>query len=156
MEYVMTTFGFTEDEIDIEAPTRAARLKWVIVVDDSLDRGRAGNAIACIAAATSAGVAGLLGPDAVGPDGIVRPGLPWAGCSLLAGDPEDLRRVSARAHASEQEHVVDMPEAAQATRVYADYLARVRDDADPVLLAVGVVGPRNRVDKLTKGLQLLR
>lgn len=151
----MVEIGFSEAEIDIEAPTRSARLKWVIVVDGALDRGRSGNAIACVAAAFGASVPGLLGPDAVGPDGVVHPGLPWAGCSLLAGTADDLRRISARAHASEQEHVVDMPEAAQATRVYAEYLSGMSAVPDPMLLAVGVVGPRNRVDKLTKGLQLL-
>ena len=45
--------GFRPEEVDTAAPTRSARLKWVIVVDAALPVGRAVNAGACVAAATS-------------------------------------------------------------------------------------------------------
>jgi hypothetical protein len=48
------SIGFTTEEINPDAPTRAARLKWVIVVDGALPPGRAANAAICTAAATSA------------------------------------------------------------------------------------------------------
>ena len=43
--------GFHPDEVDTASPTRAARLKWVVVVDEALPPGRAVNAAVCAAAA---------------------------------------------------------------------------------------------------------
>src|ERR1039458_2987301 len=62
----------------------AARLKWVVVVDRTLSPGPAVSAAACVSATTARSVTGLLGPG--GPDavGSWHPGLPWAGCSILA------------------------------------------------------------------------
>jgi hypothetical protein len=50
-----------------------------------------------------------------------------------------------------------MPAAAQSTRVYDEYLSEVaasRSD-DLELLAVSIVGPRNRIDRLVGRLPLL-
>ncbi|RKR75164.1 DUF2000 domain-containing protein [Frondihabitans australicus] len=149
------TIGFAPDEIDTSLSTRSARLKWVVVVDETLPAGRAANAAICAAAATSAGVSGLLGPDAVDAAGGVHPGLPWAGCSVLGGSPEQLAALRDKAGRSEGVFVADMPRAAQLTRVYDEYLGEMAGAQEPGYLAVSIVGPRNRVDKLAKGLTLL-
>jgi hypothetical protein len=149
--------GFAADEIDQDAPTRAARLKWVVVVDEALPAGRAVNAAICVAAATSDAVGGILGDAAVDADGAAHPGLPWAGCSVLAADSETLRAVRAKAAASAGTFVADMPAAAQHTRVYAEYLSAVGETPADTLdyYAVSIVGPRNRVDKIVKRLPLM-
>lgn len=152
-----STIGFSAEEIDTASPTRSARLKWVVVVDESLPGGRAANAAVCVAAATSTAVAGLLGPDAVDASGSVHPGLPWAGCTVVAASPEQLRAIRAKAAGSADVFVADMPAAAQSTRVYDEYLSDVAgtssDDLD--LVALSIVGPRNRVDRLVGRLPLL-
>ncbi|GAB2594730.1 DUF2000 domain-containing protein [Microlunatus antarcticus] len=149
--------GFTPDEVRTDAPTRDARLKWVVVVDAALPPGRAVNAAVCLAAATQAGVDGLLGPAAVDADGSVHPGLPWAGCSVLAATTEQLAAIRARAITRPDLFVADMPADAQATRVYDGYLERVAEHRSDelALLAVSLVGPRNRVDKVVGRLPLL-
>ncbi|MBM2622182.1 DUF2000 domain-containing protein [Actinoplanes sp. LDG1-06] len=149
--------GFAPDEIDPDAPTRSARLKWVVVVDADLPAGRAANAAICTAAATSQAVNGLLGDDAVDADGNRHPGLPWAGCTVLAADTETLRKIRARAAARPDFFVADMPAAAQHTRVYREYLDTVAaTEAEKIdYYAVSVVGPRNPVDKLVGRLPLL-
>ena len=116
-----TPVGFAPDEILTAEPTRAARLKWVVVVDSALPSGLAVNAAVCVAAATQANVTGLLGPDAVGPDGRAHPGLPWAGCSVLGADAVALAALRQKAVDSDGVFVADMPEAAQLTRVYDEY-----------------------------------
>ncbi len=155
----MTTpsFGFTPEEIDTAAPTRATRLKWVVVVNDTLPAGRAVNAAACVAAATGQAVTGLLGPDAVDASGTTHPGLPWAGCTILGASGEQLAAIRAKAASSEGMLVCDMPSDAQLTRVYDEYLENVaRKNADELeYYAVGIVGPRNRVDRIVGGLPLL-
>lgn len=149
--------GFAPTEVRIDEPTRSARLKWVIVVDEALPAGRAVNAAVCVAAATTTGVTGLLGPDATDGTGTRHPGLPWAGCSVLAAPAERLTAIRAKAGASPGVHVADMPVAAQTNRVYSEYLRQVAGTEEEALsyLAVSLVGPRNRVDKLVGKLSLL-
>lgn len=149
--------GFTEDEIDTSASTRQARLKWVIVVNNELPTGRIVNAATCVAAATALAVPGLLGPDGKDADGSPHAGLPWAGCTILAADPETLRTLRAGALAREDIHVADMPLSAQETRVYDEYLTQLTETttADITYGALSLVGPRNPVDRLVKRLPLL-
>lgn len=149
--------GFAADEIDTSAPTRSARLKWVVVVDAALPAGRAVNAAVCVSAATAAGVAGLLGPEAQDAGGALHPGLPWAGCTVLAADRETLAAIRAKGAAHEGTFVADMPAEAQATRVYDDYVEAVAaSDAERIdYLAVSLVGPKNRIDKIVGRLPLL-
>lgn len=137
--------------------TRSAALKWVVVVDDALPAGRQVNAAVCIAAATGVRVAGLLGADATDADGYVHPGLPWAGASVLGASSEQLATLRGRLNESSTVLVVDMPESAQTSRVYDEYLARVAETASADLncLAIGLIGPRKDVDKLVKRLPLL-
>jgi hypothetical protein len=126
---VQAAHGYAPDEMSTGERTGAAKLKWVVIVDQSLSPGQAANAAVCVSAATAPAVPGLLGSG--GPDAadVWHPGLPWAGCSA----------------------------AAQATRVYDDYLralAKTHPD-DLAVLAVSLIGPRNRVAKLVRHLELL-
>jgi hypothetical protein len=149
--------GYQPEEIVTSEPTRAARYKWAIVVDSTVPAGPMANAVACVAAATGALVGGLIargGPDA---SGHVHPGLPWAGCTILGGTPEEVAAVRARAAGSEGVLVADMPASAQTNRVYDDYLAELAgtkpDDLN--ITAFSVIGPRNRIDKMVRKLALL-
>ena len=76
---------------------------------------------------------------------------------MLAADAAALRAIRAKAASSAGCFVADMPAAAQQTRVYADYLATMKETAadDVDYYAVGVVGPRNRVDKIVGKLPLM-
>jgi hypothetical protein len=147
--------GFEPDEVRTDEPTRSARLKWVIVVDQALPPGRAVNAAVCVAASTSSEVAGLLGPDGKDATGSAHPGLPWAGCTILGATGEQLREVRDKAAAAEDVFVADMPHAAQQTRVYDEYLQELGATAQIDYYAVSLVGPRNRIDKYVKRLSLL-
>lgn len=149
--------SYAPGEIVTSEPTRSAKYKWVIVVDTSVAAGRMVNAVACVAAATGAAVGGLIahgGPDASGHG---HPGLPWAGCTILGGTAGEVAAVRLRAASCADMLLVDMPAAAQAHRVYDDYLAELArtDPAELAVCAFSVVGPRNRVDKITKKLALL-
>ncbi|MGA0568548.1 DUF2000 domain-containing protein [Rathayibacter sp. KR2-224] len=151
------SFGFAEDEIDTSAPTRSARLKWVVVVDGELEPGRAVNAAACVAAATGRAVSGMLGPDALDADGAVHPGLPWAGCTVLSADRQQLKAIRSKAATHDDVLVVDMPVDAQLTRVYDEYLSSVsaKGSGELEYHALGIVGPRNRVDRMVGRLPLM-
>ena len=149
--------GFRPEDVRPGESTRSAKLKWVVVVDGALPSGVAVNAAVCVAAATSANVSGLLGRDGHDRAGSTHPGLPWAGCSILAADAETLAEIRAKAVVSEGVYVADMPSHAQRTRVYDDYLAQLADadSAEITYAALSIIGPRNRIDKLVKRLPLL-
>lgn len=149
--------GFSPEEVVTSEPTRAARLKWVIVVDRTIPAGRMANAVACVAASTGEAVTGMIGPT--GPDaaGDLHPGLPWAGCTILTAEPHELAEVRAKAVASADVFVADMPVFAQTTRVYDEFLGELAETKpdDLAVCAISVVGPRNRVSKLVKRLELM-
>lgn len=149
--------GFAPEEILLSEPTRSARLKWVVVVDTSLDAGLQANAIACVAATTGAAVAGLLGPDASDGSGHEHPGLPWGGCTVLGASAERLANARAKAIVAEGVWVADMPQLAQTTRVYQEYLSELAGASAEQLgtLALSIVGPRADVDAIVKKLRLL-
>ena len=66
----MTTtplIGYAPDEIRTDEPTRSARLKWVVIVDEALPAGRAVNSAVCVAAATSAAVTVTVDTSASAP-----------------------------------------------------------------------------------------
>lgn len=149
--------GFSPEEIDTSAPTRAAKLKWVVVVNEDLPPGLAANAAICTAAATAPNIAGILGDGAEDADGFLHPGLPWAGCTVLVANAQTLRTIRAKGAAHEHTFVADMPAAAQQTRVYDEYRASVAmSRADEIeYYAVSLVGPRNRVDRIIGHLPLL-
>jgi hypothetical protein len=149
--------SFEAHEIRTDESTRAARLKWVVIVDKSTPPGRMVNAVACVSATTGALVDGLVGREGADASGSEHPGLPWAGCSVLAAGAEQLLNVRAKAVAVEGMLVVDMPLAAQTRRVYDDYLAELATTApaDLALTAISLVGPRAEVDAIVKRLSLL-
>ncbi|MEV8401795.1 DUF2000 domain-containing protein [Streptomyces niveus] len=138
--------------------TREAPLKWVVVIDAELPAGRAVNAAACMAAAVGRALPGLLGDDGRDASGHLHPGLPWAGCSVLAADTATLHALREKAAAKEDVFVVDMPEPAQTSRIYDEYLGLLAGTKheDLTYHAVALVGPRNRISRLVGKLPLLR
>ena len=147
--------AFAPDEIRIDQPTRQARLTWVLVVDRDLNPGLIANAVSCLAAAVGHAVPTLLGPGGADAVGQHHPGLPWTGCSILAADRAKIAAVRAKAVGKVGVHVVDMPEPAQTSRVYQDYLDTLATSDELNYYAISLVGPRNVVDKLVGGLRLL-
>jgi hypothetical protein len=149
--------GFAPDEIVTSEPTRSARLKWVIVTDQSLAPGLVVNAVACTAASTGTAVTGLIGPGGPDASGHPHPGLPWAGCTVLTATSAALADIREKATADGMV-VVDMPRIAQTNRVYDDYLAELAQTKpeDLAVSAVSIIGPRNRISKLVKKLSLMR
>ena len=69
-----------------------------------------------------------------------------------------MHRVRTKAAGRPSLLVVDMPRLAQQATAYTEYQAGLAATAHEELTyyAVGLVGPRNQIDKVVGGLQLLR
>jgi len=150
--------GWSPKDVAISEPTRNSRLRWVIVVDAALSPGTAVNAVACVAAHVGRAVSGLLGPDGTDASGGGHPGLPWAGCAVLAASVDELTAIRRKAVAAGDVDVCDTPASAQTNRVYAEYLAELSGTQDDALQlrALSLFGPKNRISKLTGKLELLQ
>ncbi|MFG2827017.1 DUF2000 domain-containing protein [Streptomyces sp. NPDC048434] len=150
--------ALTNEDIRSDLSTRQAKLKWVIVVDDALPAGRQANAAACIAASAGKQLPELVGHDGEDAGGFRHPGLPWAGCSVLAADTATLHGLRSKAAEKADVLIIDMPEPAQTARVYDQYLEQLAGTKadDLTYCAVSLIGPRNRIDKLVGKLSLLR
>jgi hypothetical protein len=150
--------GWRPEDVAIDEPTRNSRLRWVIVVDAALPPGAAVNAVACVAAHVGRVVGGLLGPDGTDASGGGHPGLPWAGCTVLAASADMLTEIRRKAVTADGVDVCDTPASAQTNRVYAEYLAELSRTQDHALQlrALSLFGPRNRISKLTGKLELLQ
>jgi hypothetical protein len=144
----VSTPRLSSEDIRTDLSTREAKLKWVIVVDENLPAGRLVNAAACMAAAVGRALPDLLGRDGDDASGLPHSGLPWAGCSVLA----------AAVAKGDELLIIDMPELAQTSRVYDEYLGQLAGTKaeDLTYCAVSLVGPRNKIDRLVRKLPLLR
>ncbi|TVT62282.1 DUF2000 domain-containing protein [Amycolatopsis rhizosphaerae] len=138
--------------------TRSARVKWVIVADQSLGPGLVANATACLGAAVGAALPGLLGGEVVDGSGQSHAGLPWCGCPILGADAEKVRALHDKAVTREGIFVAGMSKHAQASRSYEEYAETLGSTPAEELsyYAISLVGPRNKIDKLVGGLPLLR
>ncbi|GAA5150601.1 hypothetical protein GCM10023214_00160 [Amycolatopsis dongchuanensis] len=135
-----------EADVRRGAGTRTAKVKWVIVADQSLGPGLVANATACLGASVAAVFPGLVGEPVEDGSGQAHPGLPWSGCSILGGDAAKVREIRTKAMSKEGLFVADMSKHAQASRNYEEYRAAVGggEEADLSYYAVSLVGPRNR------------
>ncbi|GAA4942568.1 hypothetical protein GCM10023224_26240 [Streptomonospora halophila] len=151
-----TPFRLDPDDVDIDTPTRGLRVKWVMVIDRDLDPGLAANTASCLAAAVGREVPQMIGPGGADASGGAHRGLPWTGCTVLAGDTAEVSGIREKALSKSGLLVVDMPSLAQVCRVYSGYLdALAETGADDLRYhGVALVGPRNKVDKIVGRLPL--
>jgi len=146
------------DDERLALATRQQRTKWVVVVDRDLPVGLIANAAACLAATIGQQRPDLLGPVTTDASGLQHQPLPFIGCSILGADAQTVHRVRTKAATRPALLVVDMPQAAQRATAYTEYQATLAATPHEELAyyAVGLVGPRNQIDKVVGGLQLLR
>lgn len=83
---------------------------------------------------------------------------PWAGWSILATDTDTLSTWRQAAAGEDLLRIVDMPEVAQTSRIYDEYLDQLADrkQEDLACSATSLIGPRSKIDKLVHKLSLLR
>jgi hypothetical protein len=137
---------------DIEVSRKPERC--VIVVDEALTPGKASNAAAVVAFTLGQRHSHLVGASLQESDGTAHPGLIPIGIPVLKATMQQLSEL----HQKSLVHcdVVDFPVQGQATTDYDAFLAAVRTLPGNSLqyLAVGLVGPRNRISKLVGGFPL--
>lgn len=136
----------------------AAIHKCVIVVDRSLGLGHAANAVSVIGVSMGRTVNGLVGPDMSSRDQVNYPGVIYAPLPILLGESELLRTMLDKVQGDEEIHSIPFSALAQSCKTYQEYEERI-SAADSVaieLVAIGLVGPKKKISKLTGNLALFR
>ncbi len=131
--------------------------KCVIVVSDSLPMGMAVNAASVIALTVGKMINGIIGPDIVDGSGFRHVGITTVPIPVLKASAAALFDIRERAM-GDGLFVVDFSDAAQQTRNYTDYTTLLGErQADQLTyLALGLVGAKKFVSKLTGSLALVR
>lgn len=136
----------------------ASQHRCTLVIDDQLAPGLAMNAASVIGISFGRMVENLVGPDLHSADGVNYPGVIYAPLPvLLAANSYVQQLLSA---AQEDEEIIAMPFSAlaQSCRTYEEYGARLSpvSSAQIALVAIGLIGPKKKISRLTGNLPLYK
>lgn len=135
-------------------------MKCVMIIDDSLPAGIAANTAAALGVSLSGRIAGLVGESLVDGDGRVHEGVTNIPIPVLALSKEELREKHDKIKESGDPEIVliGFSETAQKSLDYKDYAEklayRTKERID--YLGICIYGPKNKVNKLTGSLKMLR
>lgn len=132
--------------------------KCVIIVDASLPAGIIANAAACLGFSLGNVLPDELGPPQIDASGTSHGGLLNIPIPILATDTTRLHSIVDAAYHSDIEHVFDMSEAAQSSKIQAEYAEKIRQikGADMRYWAVACYGLKSQINKLCGSLPLYR
>ncbi|WP_273416387.1 DUF2000 domain-containing protein [Pseudomonas sp.] len=100
----------------------------------------------------------MVGPDLHSRDGINYPGVIYAPLPILVSDNALLHSLQEKALADEGVHVMPFSALAQSCKTYEEYESRIAEADSPAieLVAIGLVGPKKLISKLTGNLALFK
>ncbi|QBC45098.1 DUF2000 domain-containing protein [Iodobacter fluviatilis] len=132
--------------------------KCVIVVNSTLGLGHAANAVSVIGVSLGRSVAGLVGPDMQSLDNVNYPGVIYAPLPILLSTPEHLQQLQEKALADEEIHAMPFSALAQSCKTYQEYETRISEAESSAieLVAIGLIGPQKKINKLTGSLSLFK
>ncbi|VFR88256.1 hypothetical protein DAR3_1126 [plant metagenome] len=136
----------------------AAIHKCVIVVDKTLGLGHAINAVSVIGVSMGRSVEGLVGPDMQSRDNVNYPGVIYAPLPILLSNNELLREILEKSLEDDEIQSIPFSALAQSCKTYQEYEARISeaDSSTIEVVAIGLIGPRKKISKLTGSLPLFK
>ncbi len=132
--------------------------KCVMVLDGELPVRLAVNAAGVLATTIGYRVESIIGPDVADRSGDRHAGLVTIPIPVLRASAQALKDIKAKAAGAEGLLVVDLTDAAQASKTYEEYEKKLAALAPEDLryLGLALYGDKKPVNKLTGGLPLLR
>lgn len=132
--------------------------KCVIVVDKALGLGHAINAVSVIGVSMGRSVEGLVGPDMQSRDNVNYPGVIYAPLPILLSNNELLREILEKSLEDDEIQSIPFSALAQSCKTYQEYEARISeaDSSTIEVVAIGLIGPRKNISKLTGSLPLFK
>ena len=138
--------------MDFDANTH----RCTIVIDQQLPAGLAMNAASVIGISFGKLTGNLVGPDQQSLDGVNYPGVIYAPLPVLLADGNYLRELQQISGADSDIFSMPFSALAQSCKTYEEYGERIADaHSDQIeLVAIGLIGPKKKITRLTGNLKL--
>jgi hypothetical protein len=132
--------------------------KCVIVINKSLPLGLMANSAAVLGVALGRLAVGGVGPDVPDASGVNHRGITTIPIAVLAASADELKAIAALARERPEIDLVDFTDAAQTSKSYPDYSAKLasRPTSELGYLAILLWGDKSTIAQLTSSLPLLR
>lgn len=136
----------------------ASKHRCTIVIDKDLPVGLALNAASVIGISFGRTIDNLVGPDMQSLDKVNYPGVIYSPLPVLLASGEYLHEIQKNAECDDDLYVMPFSALAQSCRTYQEYdekISSVKSNAIE-LVAIGIIGPKNKVTKMTGNLALYK
>jgi len=132
--------------------------RCTVVIDDRLSPGLAMNAASVIGISFGRTVENLVGPDLRSADGVNYPGVIYAPLPVLLAGGEYVRHLLSVSAEDEEIYAMPFSALAQSCRTYEEYGDRISpvDSQHIELVAIGLIGPKKKISRLTGNLPLYK
>lgn len=133
-------------------------MKCVMIINHELPLGLIANTAAVLAVSLGAKIEGMVRENALDRDGCVHQGITQVSIALLKGNSDLIRSMREKLLLMNDIYFVDFCDAAQQSKHYDHYKARLLETPTDQLnyLGIAIYGPEQQVKSLTGNLALLR
>lgn len=136
----------------------ASQHRCTIIIDNHLPAGLAMNAASIIGISFGRTVENLVGPDMKSLDAVNYPGVIYSPLPILLASCEYLREIQTNAESDDEIYIMPFSALAQSCKTYENYgekISSVKSD-NIELVAIGIIGPKKKVKKMTGNLPLYK
>lgn len=132
--------------------------RCTIVIDNQLPAGLAMNAASVIGISFGKLIENLVGPDRQSEDGLNYPGVIYAPLPVLLAEGNTLRELQKISSTDTEIFAMPFSALAQSCKTYDEYGERIASaNSDNIeLVAIGLIGPKKKITRLTGNLKLYR
>ncbi|REL31305.1 DUF2000 domain-containing protein [Thalassotalea euphylliae] len=136
----------------------AKKHKCTIVVDQDLNIGLSMNAASVIGISFGKTIENLVGPDMQSQDSVNYPGVIYSPLPVLKATGGYLMELLSAAEQDDDIHCMPFSALAQSCKTYDEYGERINStNSEHIeLVAIGLIGPKKKITKLTGNLPLYR
>ncbi|HBS7955894.1 TPA: DUF2000 domain-containing protein [Klebsiella pneumoniae] len=136
----------------------ASQHRCTIIIDKDLPVGLAMNAASVIGISFGRTIDNLVGPDMRSLDEVNYPGVIYSPLPVLLASGEYLHEIQKIAESDDDIYVMPFSALAQSCRTYQEYDEKISSikSSNIALVAIGIVGPKNKVTKMTGNLALYK
>lgn len=132
--------------------------RCTIIIDKKLPAGLAINAASVIGISFGRMVENLIGPDMQSLDNINYPGVIYSPLPVLLAPGEYIRQLQTAAESDDDMYLMPFSALAQSCKTYDEYGEKISsvNSNNIELVAIGLIGPRKKITKMTGNLPLYK
>ncbi|MGY3111777.1 hypothetical protein ACVWYV_000008 [Pantoea eucalypti] len=136
----------------------ASQHRCTIIIDKDLPAGLAMNAASVIGISFGRTVDDLVGPDMQSLDEVNYPGVIYAPLPVLLASGDYLHELQASAESDDEMYVMPFSALAQSCKTYEEYGERISSvkSENIELVAIGIIGPKKKLTRMTGNLPLYK